>query len=571
MYTSHLGPRESPFSITPDPRYLYLSARHQEALAHLLYGVGEAGGFVQLTGEVGTGKTTMCRSLLEQLPPEVDVALVLNPRLTALELLATVCDELRIAYPAGTESLKALVDALYRRLLGAHARGRRTVLIIDEAQNLAPDVLEQVRLLTNLETAREKLLQIILIGQPELGQMLERPELRQLAQRVTARYHLLPFAPGETRAYVRHRLEVAGVDEVSFSEGALREVHRLSRGVPRLINVICDRAMLGAFAHDRRRIDGRIVRRAAGEVLGRGVRPRFARALGWSAAGALLVLAAGAGWLWLAGGPGAFTPTRTGLTHRGATAASGGTSPPAGAGDAAAPGRASASGEVAFPPPTVPPPARGAPDRQLAALLGDGALRADRHAAFAVLYELWRVETPRTPDVDPCEGPRPGGLECLARTGTWTRLRRLNLPAVLDLRSPAGTRHYAAITALEPDSARLHVDGRTLTVALVEVEPFWDGGFVALWKPPAPGVTAIGPNARGRDVEWLRRRLAALDHQPITTRRPDVYDEGLRERVMAFQRERGLLPDGIAGEETLTQLGAALGEPGVPRLAAPRT
>jgi len=199
MYLSHFGLREPPFSITPDPRFLYMSARHREALAHLVYGVGEHGGFVQLSGEVGTGKTSVCRCLLEQLPSQVDVALVLNPRLSPVELLAAVCDELRIAYPAGTTSPKELVDRLYRHLLEAHSRGRRTVLIVDEAQNLAPEVLEEVRLLTNLETTREKLLQVILIGQPELAALLEQPKLRQLAQRVTARYHLEPLSRAETR------------------------------------------------------------------------------------------------------------------------------------------------------------------------------------------------------------------------------------------------------------------------------------------------------------------------------------------------------------------------------------
>ncbi|HEX7788234.1 MAG TPA: AAA family ATPase, partial [Methylomirabilota bacterium] len=240
MYTEHFGLSEPPFSITPDPRYIYMSEGHREALAHLLYGIRLGGGFVQVTGDVGTGKTTVCRCLLEQVPAGVDVALILNPRLTSPELLSALCDELRVPYPSGATSVKVLVDTVYRYLLDAHERGRRTVLIVDEAQNLTPDVLEQLRLLTNLETAREKLLQIVLIGQPELVTLLNRPELRQVAQRITVRYHLRPFEYRDTRAYVRHRLRVAGRRKPLFTESALRQVQRQSRGVPRLINVICD-------------------------------------------------------------------------------------------------------------------------------------------------------------------------------------------------------------------------------------------------------------------------------------------------------------------------------------------
>jgi len=204
MYAAHFGLTERPFSLAPDPRYLYLSDAHREALAHLLYGLGEGGSFVQLTGEVGTGKTTVCRALLEQLPADVDVAMIFNSQLTSLELLAAVCDELRVPYPAGTKSLKVLIDALSHALLDAHARRRRTVLIIDEAQNLSSRALEEVRLLTNLETTKEKLLQVILIGQPELAEHLARRNLRQLAQRVTARYHLRPFSEPETHKYIQH-------------------------------------------------------------------------------------------------------------------------------------------------------------------------------------------------------------------------------------------------------------------------------------------------------------------------------------------------------------------------------
>src|SRR5438067_874168 len=269
MYLSFFGLNEKPFAITPDPRYLYLSERHAEALAHLMYGINEAGGFVQLTGEVGTGKTTIVRSLLAQAPKNAEIALILNPRMTPPEFLLTICEELGIGVPdQAAGSLKDLVDILGGYLLRAHGAGKRVVLVVDEAQNLSPEVLEQVRLLTNLETTTQKLLQIILIGQPELRELLARNELRQLAQRITGRYHLNPLSRGETAAYVRHRLRVASATADILSPHALNEVFRLSHGVPRVINIVCDRALLGAYSLDRHRVTAALVRSAASEAFG---------------------------------------------------------------------------------------------------------------------------------------------------------------------------------------------------------------------------------------------------------------------------------------------------------------
>lgn len=246
MYTQYFQFTEQPFSIAPNPRFLFMSPRHQEGFAHLLYGIGQGGGFVALTGEVGTGKTTLCHCLLQQLPEDVDIALILNPRVNPVELLAALCDELQIAYPAKTLRLKLMVDIINKYLLAAYARGRRTVVMIDEAQNLSFDVLEQVRLLTNLETSQTKLLQIILVGQPELTALLAKDDLRQLAQRITARYHLKALSFKETAEYIRHRLLVAGCGTQLFNNSAVRTIYRRSGGIPRLINTICDRALLGA-------------------------------------------------------------------------------------------------------------------------------------------------------------------------------------------------------------------------------------------------------------------------------------------------------------------------------------
>jgi general secretion pathway protein A len=269
MYIHYFGLKEKPFSIAPDPRYLYMSTLHQEALAHLLYGISGDGCFILLTGDVGAGKTTVCRCLLEQLPEQTDLALILNPKLNAMELLASICDELEIVVTGKKNSVKIYIDHLNRYLLKAHARGRITALLIDEAQNLSMDTLEQLRLLTNLETAKQKLLKIILLGQPELKQLLENEEVAQINQRITSRYHLLPLASQDVAAYVEHRLAVAGVRKKLFSEAAVKRVAELSRGVPRLINLVCDRALLGAYVEEKDQVDLRIVNQAADEVLGR--------------------------------------------------------------------------------------------------------------------------------------------------------------------------------------------------------------------------------------------------------------------------------------------------------------
>ncbi len=268
MYKEHFGLKEIPFSIAPDPRYLYMSEGHQEALAHLVYGIKGDGGFVLLTGEVGAGKTTVCRCLLEQVPGNTDIAFILNPKMTSGELLAVVCDELGISYPEGNTSIKIFVDCINAYLLDSHARGRNTVFIIEEAQNLSSDVLEQLRLLTNLETNQRKLLQIIMLGQPELQEKLSRPELKQLAQRITARYHLGSLSKKELGAYVSHRLAIAGVHSRLFLPSVFGKLFRLSGGIPRLINVICDRALLGAYVQGKERVDRAVLSRAAREALG---------------------------------------------------------------------------------------------------------------------------------------------------------------------------------------------------------------------------------------------------------------------------------------------------------------
>ena len=537
MYAAYFGLKEAPFRLTPDPTYLYMSDRHREALAHLLYGVSEDGGFVQLTGDVGTGKTTLCRALLAQLPPQVDVALILNPRLTIPEFLASVCDELKIPYPRDTTSPKVFVDTLDRYLLDAHARGRRTVLLIDEAQGLSVEVLEQVRLLTNLETTSEKLLQVVLIGQPELVPLLARDDLRQLAQRITARYHLEPFTATDTHAYIRHRLKVAGGRRGLFSEAAIRRIHAESRGIPRLINIICDRALLGAYAQDKRRIELGMVARAATEIRGRGTRARSV-----------------ASWLWV-------------------TAAVFGAAVVVG-GMAVAPESLARRLDFRLLSPvtivTPPDPTAASLRPTLAQILADPAMRTDAASAFTALYARWGLDQPATKGQQVCDGGRGDGLRCLARTGSWTKVRRYDLPAVLELAPPAQARHYALVTGFGGRTVNLEIGGRPFTVPLSEVDPLWDGMFIVVWRPPALTNVPLAPGMRAKEVEWLRDRLAVVDGIADGPTDRQLYDSALKERVIGFQRSRVLDPDGLVGEETLAQLMVAANEPGVPRLSRQR-
>ena len=460
MYVTFFGLNEKPFAITPDPRYLYLSERHAEALAHLLYGINEAGGFVQLTGEVGTGKTTIVRSLLAQTPKNAEIALILNPKMTAPEFLLTICEELGIGVPdSALESLKDLVDILSYYLLRAHAAGRRVVLVVDEAQNLSPEVLEQVRLLTNLETNTQKLLQIILIGQPELRELLARNELRQLAQRVTGRYHLNPLSRDETTAYVRHRLRVAGATTDIFSPQALSEVFRLSQGVPRVINVICDRALLGAYSLDRHRVTAALVRHAASEVFGRRFTPHW---LPWALTAAVAVLlVSGLVALW-----------NLEPWNRHAVARSAHSSP----GDAAA----AVPPAKSAPPAAAPVLAAAAALPHLTELLAQYKAETDTDSAFAKLFSLWGAKyQPST--TDPCTQAAQQGLECVSERGSFGQLRLYNHPAILLLSDGSGASHQVVLTSLADDEARLELGG-THKVGIGALSRYWLGDFVMLWR-----------------------------------------------------------------------------------------
>jgi len=548
MYLTFFGLNEKPFAITPDPRYLYLSERHAEALAHLLYGINEAGGFVQLTGEVGTGKTTIVRSLLAQTPKNAEIALILNPKMTPPEFLLTICEELGIGVPDSAEgSRKDLVDILSSYLLRAHAAGRRVVLVVDEAQNLSPEVLEQVRLLTNLETNTQKLLQIILIGQPELREILARTELRQLAQRITGRYHLNPLSREESAAYVRHRLRVAGATSDIFAPGALEAVFRLSTGVPRVINVICDRALLGGYTLDRHRVTASLVRSAAAEVFGRRFTPHW---LPWAATAAIaVVLTLLTAFVWR------LEPWRL---HAHANAAA--SAPPGAA--AVLPGSAAAAVKLSAPPPAPAPP-------HLTDLLAQHTAETDTDSAFGKLFGLWNARY-QANGLDPCTQAAQQGLACVAERGSFGQLRLYNHPAILLLKTGDGASHEVVLTALDDEQARLEIGG-TRSVGLGELSHYWLGDFVMLWRPASSPVKSLFPGMRGAQVRWLRQSLQRLHGVPAEAPVSDVFDAELAGEVRDFQREHQLTVDGIAGLQTQIALAGAVGGPEVPLLSSDET
>ncbi len=557
MYTDFFGLNEKPFSITPDPRYLFMSERHGEALAHLVYGVTESGGFIQLTGEVGTGKTTLVRTLLlNRMPANADVAVVLNPQLSVVEFLATICEELHIDVGHNRGSIKAQTDALNRHLLAAHAEGRRTILVVDEAQNLSPAVLEQVRLLTNLETAKQKLLQIILIGQPELRELLARTDLRQLAQRITGRYHLEPLTREETAQYIEHRLKVAGAVGEVFDNGARKAAFRLSGGVPRLINVICDRALLGAYSVSSRRVNGRLVRRAAAEVRGETGKAGWLRPLLGAAAIAGIAVIGLSLWSYARLGTETTPAIETPAT---AVAAEPAPDDPA----------AAAVEDTTEPAPTAAV-AEAEPEPSLNEQLKLARDLTDTPTALASLLAAWGIDY-KAGSRSACSQATAAGLACLYQRGSWSGLVQMDRPAVLTLVDDNGESHAVLLSAVYGDSAELSIGGVTVEHPVSSIMQSWFGQSVLLWRPHGGEPASLRRGSRGETVSWLRRSLADID-PGYASRNPDsdVYDAELEQLVRRFQQDNRLSVDGLAGQQTQIVVNSLLAVDGTPRLATTR-
>lgn len=572
MYYDFFGFREPPFSIAPDPRYLYLSERHKEALAHLMYGVKGQGGFIVITGEVGTGKTTVSRCFIENVPDHVDIALILNPKLSSRELLSSICDELGIDHPADS-SIKRMIDLINANLLETHAAGRHTVLMIDEAQNLSADVLEQLRLLTNLETSEKKLLQIVLLGQPELQEMLSQPELRQLSQRVTARYHLDAIERSELPAYLSYRLSVAGQRAELFSPGAVKLLFRRSGGVPRLINLISDRALLGAYAEGLHHVDARHIKAAAKEVLGRTpsrkMKPRETQNLLIATVVVSLSVAVVLTVGLFPKGTVSFGdegPVQAGVVERSETA------PVVPVVERELPSDQndeSGATLVAEPEPSRDPPVEEQPvaEQSLAfAVEADGVALEN---AFQSLFGVWGINYQPGDNPVACDFAETTGLRCLHRQGNWQSLRQINHPVILELRGDEGEQRFVTVISLAGDKATIASATGPREVLMSDIERHWFGDYSLVWRLPPYMRSDANAGASANRELWLNAQLMQVVRRYArnASERQRLEALALDDQIRWYQQEKGLVADGIAGAMTLIQLSHDL-NPSVPHLVA---
>jgi general secretion pathway protein A len=600
MYNEYFGFKEAPFSIAPDPRYLYMTAQHREALAHLVYGLNSEGGCILLTGEVGTGKTTICRCLLEQIPDQANVALVLNPKVNETELLESICDELHINYPDTDNSPKTYTDRIYSFLIESNRRNEKTVLIIDEAQNLDSKVLEQLRLLTNLETNQRKLLQIIILGQPELLTILAKTEMRQLAQRITARFHLQPLNKHEVKAYISHRLAVAGQSIQLFPENSIKLLYKLSNGVPRLINILCDRALLGAYVENQYSVNPGIVKKAATEVFGelKNVE-KHQRNMRWlypitAISGIVVIVILLSFYLHKTGKFEQFTQQAPVAERDNTTSTD--SAPSIANLDAAVDNQATENvivDEVQITDDSKPDSensittAAGEGDNALInadsevnfideeqpvedienkgikqefddieTIIKSAARNSD--SAYRELFNTWNLPF-KSNKTSACKQAEKLSLSCLFRQGGTDDLKSHNRPAVMTLINDLGAKRYITITKINGDIATIYSNNKAYSIRLQDLEKYWRGHYTLLWNKPEHYSSIISPGDSGEMIDWLKLQLEKINH----TSAPDLvigrYDDYLIEKVKTFQSQQGLITDGIVGPVTIIHLNNMLG------------
>ncbi len=568
MYENFYGLREKPFNLTPDPKFLYLSKKHKEAFAHLLYGIRNRSGFVEITGEVGTGKTTICRTLLEQVGPEVEIAFIFNPYLSATELLRAINEDFGIKSSAVTK--KELIDELNAHLLARREEGKNCVILIDEAQDLSAPVLEQIRLLSNLETDTEKLLQIVLVGQPELKEHLTTREMRQLDQRITARYHLKPLDKGEIVGYVGHRITRAGGrGKIRFTRGALKVLFKYSGGTPRLINAVCDRALLIGYTRESKEINSAIIKQAIKEVEGEKVKvkrrqvarkPRRVRAAVFAMVLVLAVLAGG--YYVFAVLPGGWPGLLSSLNQWKET-------PPEVVPEAAPPEPVEPEAPVSDPEADL--------ERQFMKFLRSIGYRAAKRDSALAMLDCWGVSPESLPStwatgrIDFFDTASAGGLRCSAVRADFDKLKRMGLPCILELYMPGDDRPvYVSVERLRNE------DGREVAAVHAGADvsgefPFewlgryWYGRTFYFWRDfeSVPEILAL--NGAGYGVRWLQTQLQEMGLYEGEI--PGRYDLATMEAVMEFQREYRLDADGIVGPNTRLAIYSALDKYDTPELS----
>ncbi|MBV1907874.1 MAG: AAA family ATPase [Kangiellaceae bacterium] len=527
-----------------------MSNRYREALAHLTYGVEDGGGFVLLTGEVGTGKTTVCRCLLQQLPDKTRLAFVLNPKLNSLELLATICDELKIDYPENSNSLKLLTDKLSEYLLECYNKDLSVVVMIDEAQNIDSEVLEQIRLLTNLETNQKKLLQIILVGQPELQEKLAKRELRQLAQRITARYHLRPLNLKETMAYVLHRVRIAGGKKSLFSRKSIEQLHNKTAGIPRLINTICDRALVAASSRNKIQVDHKIMQEAITDVM-EGQKhsdtlvnkphigyPKFALL-----ASVVVAVFVAAFWLGQQSKQPQINETKPQSSQQ-----------------------VNQSSQIlskqAVDSPNLlvlesdeiesSPVTRRSQATLVDHLLGNERWDNNGYWSMQQLLSLWQIDYSPLSDGPSCPFAKGFGLLCETSIGNWQQLRQLNRPAVLKFSAGLQGEFWGTVQSLSGLEAKLKFGEREVSVGLDELSTIWTGEFKLVWQAPQGYQGELKLGDRGDSVNWLSDQMRILGADQLST--SSVFDQSLKLAVSEFQRQRSITADGIAGMHTILMI-----------------
>lgn len=617
MYYEHFGFSEPPFSISPDPRFLFMSERHREALAHLVYGAGENGGFVLLTGGVGTGKTTLLRSLLQQELQDVDVAMCLNPSLNEYDFIASILDELGIVYDDQQQSIKRLIDALNRHLLKTHSEGRQTVLIIDEAQNLSRETLEQVRLLTNLETDNQKLLRIILVGQEELQEKLAREDLRQLSQRITVRYHLTALNPSEVEDYIDHRISIARGNTKIFPASSMRKIYQLTNGIPRLINVLCDRALLGAYSEGVDKVAVKHINLAAEEAL-----PSTTNIKNQSASSqrsskrhlvliAALLAAMGGGYYFLYKNYNSLksdypilesysalflqpkdiqqtdlvqpndkveveiTPPNlvAQLTNDSETVADRPTA------DVSKESNTNTEGLSVTESNEAKPIIATESTEQVATINAESATKLEPVEVLPskeeiiqanvakiigssrsvveglpVLLRLWQKPTSFPAQETPCDYIKSHGLVCSEQSGGFGLLTKINRPSLLELSKNGIDSTWIIVTGIENTDLQINYSGEEFAIPFAEIAPYWTGKFLTLLRKPN-NTRSMQPNESGEKIRWLRQRLALANDEDYTQISSSLkFDENLVQKVKNFQSQHHLSVDGIVGNQTLLYL-----------------